>query len=161
MVAQDGGVAYALSVTTALATSLISAAGALLVAVAGYIFAKRKDREAEWRKEKLAYYKEFVSSLSGILENESSPQEQVRFAKASNDILLFAPYHVIEALMAFQNEIGARNPSRSRERHDQLLSALFFEMRRDIGVKPRDKRRGFAVRLWASGAAIARREPGA
>jgi hypothetical protein len=55
-------------------TSVISAAGALLVAVAGYVFTKRAERDARWRDEKLAHYKEFDASLSGVIENESTPE---------------------------------------------------------------------------------------
>lgn len=137
--------------TDPLATSLISATGALLVAVAGYVLTKRAEREAEWRKEKLAYYKEFVSSLSGAIANESTAEGQVRFSRACNDLLLFAPHRVIAALDCYWDEIGASNPSKSLENHDKLLSELFFEIRRDIGVRPKDQRHAFTVRLRSSG----------
>jgi hypothetical protein len=138
-------------VTDALATSLISVAGAFLVAVAGYVLTKRAEREAEWRKEKLAYYKEFVSSLSGTIANESTPEGQIRFSRACNDILLFAPYRVIAALDRFWDEIRISNPSKSLERHDKLLSELFYEIRRDIGVRPKDDPASFRVNLRSSG----------
>jgi hypothetical protein len=69
-------------------TASISGASALLVAVAGYYLTKKRERDAEWRNEKLGYYKIFVSSLSAILEGESSPEGQITFAKSSNDLLL-------------------------------------------------------------------------
>lgn len=134
-----------------LVAAIVSAAGAFLVAVAGYVFTKKKEREAEWRKEKLIYYKEFVDSLSGTIAGETSPQGQVRFAKACNNLLLFAPYAVIRALDEFHKEIRVSNPSKSLERHDSLLSKLFIEMRRDIGVVPHDDRPTFRVHLWSSG----------
>lgn len=133
--------------SAALATSLISAIAAFLVAIAGYVLTKRAEREAEWRKEKLAYYKEFVSSLSGTIANETTPEGQMRFARACNDILLFAPYRVIVALDLFHQETRVSNPNKSLQRHDELLSELFFEIRRDIGVRPKDKRRMFRVHL--------------
>ncbi|HSH86432.1 MAG TPA: hypothetical protein VK958_04185 [Methylophilus sp.] len=34
--------------------------GGLFIAAATYWFTKQKEREAEWRREKLAYYKTFV-----------------------------------------------------------------------------------------------------
>jgi hypothetical protein len=138
-------------VTDALATTVISAAGALLIAVAGYVFTKRAEREAEWRKEKLAYYKEFVSSLSGTIAGESTAEGQIRFSRACNDIVLFAPYRVIAALDRFWEEIRVSNASKSLERHDKLLSELFFQIRRDIGVRPRDDRASFRVQLRSSG----------
>jgi hypothetical protein len=147
-------------VTDPLATSLISAAGALVVAVAGYVLTKRAEREAEWRKEKLAYYKEFVSSISGTIANESTAEGQIRFSRACNDIMLFAPQRVIAALDRFWDEIRASNPSKSLEKYDELLSDLFFEIRRDIGVRPRDQRQAFTIRLRSSGVQT-RERPGA
>jgi hypothetical protein len=132
-------------------TASISAASALLVAVAGYYLTKKRERDAEWRKEKLGYYKTLVSSLSTILEGESSPEGQIAFAKSCNDLLLFAPQSVIVALQAFQDQIRESNVNKSRERHDQLLSKLLIEMRRDLGVKPQDDPTTFRVMLWASG----------
>lgn len=131
-------------------TSVISAAGALLVAVAGYVFTKRAERESKWREEKLAHYKEFVASLSGIIDNEGTPDGQVRFARACNDILLFAPQRVIEALDQFRDEIRVSNASKSLERHDALLTRLLRAIRKDLGVRPADTAT-FRARLWASG----------
>jgi hypothetical protein len=53
-------------------------------------------------------------------------------------------------LQAFQDEIRVSNPSPSRERHDQLLSRLLYEIRRDLGVWPKDSAE-FKVGIWASG----------
>lgn len=136
--------------STELLAAIISAASALVVAAAGYVFTKRAEREATWRAEKLAYYKAFVSSLSGVLEGETSDEGQQQFARACNDIQLFAPERVIRTLAQFQDEIQVSNPAKSRERHDKLLSQLFFEIRRDLRISPRDSA-DFRVHLWASG----------
>jgi LPXTG-motif cell wall-anchored protein len=137
-----------------LATSVISAVGALLIAVAGYVFTKRKEREAEWRKEKLAYYKEFIESLSGTIAGETTPEGQVRFARACNNILLFAPYAVITALDRFHEEIRVSNAAKSLQKHDLLLSKLFLEIRKDIGVTPRDHSDAFQIHLRSSGVPV-------
>ena len=142
--------------STALVASLISALSAFLIAVAGYVFTKRAERESEWRKEKVAYYKEFVSSLSGAIETETTPEGQIRFARACNNVLLFAPQDVIKALEQFHEEIRVTNPSKSGDRHNLLLSELFFAIRRDIGVKPKDTRVSFRIHLWSSGVSTAR-----
>jgi len=133
------------------APSVISPSGALLVAVAGYVFTKRAERESRWRDEKLAHYKEFVASLTGIIENETTPEGQMRFARACNDILLFAPQRVIEALSKLHDEIRVSNSNKNKERHDTLLSQLLLEIRRDVGVRPRDDANSFRIHLWASG----------
>ncbi len=132
-------------------TTSISAASALLVAVAGYYFTKKREREADGRKEKLSYYKAFVSSLNKILEGESSSEGRTQFATACNDLLLFAPQPVIVALRAFQDETADSNMNKSTQKHDELLSELFYEMRSDIGVKPKDDPATFKIRLWGSG----------
>ncbi len=103
------------------------------------------------RKEKLGYYKIFIGSLSKILEGEDSAEGQIEFATACNDLLLFAPQRVIDALKAFRDEVRVSNPNKSAEEHDQLLSKLLFEMRRDIGVKPQDDPNTFKVGLQGAG----------
>ena len=133
------------------ATAVIAASGALVLAAASYWFTKRREREAELRKEKLDHYKEFAASLSGIISGEDSPEGQRAFAAACNRLNLIAPYSVLQALQAYQIETKVGNASSTLEMHDKLLSALFFEIRRDLGVSPRDRSSTFSVQLWASG----------
>lgn len=137
--------------TDVVLTSIISVTGAFLVAVAGYVFTKRAERESKWRDEKLAHYKEFMESMSGIIHNETTREGQIRFAKSCNDILLFAPQNVIERLRDLQREIAVSNANKSKERHDELLSKLLLAMRKDIGVRPADDEESFRAELWASG----------
>lgn len=138
---------------TAIATALIALLGSLLVAVLTYWFTKQREREAEWRKEKLAHYKAFIESFSGIIEGDSSPEGHQLFAKTTNNLLLFAPQSVIAALNEFRHEIRVSNTNRKQEEHDRLLAALLFAIRRDIGVSPEDEPSTFKPILWASGAA--------
>ncbi|HDX8946592.1 TPA: hypothetical protein RQO02_005499, partial [Klebsiella oxytoca] len=86
-------------------TTVIASSTALVVAVVGYWFTKKREREAELRKERLDHYKELVSSLSDILESDNNFQGQKRFAVACNNLNLVAPVSVIKALQAFQDEI--------------------------------------------------------
>ncbi|MGN6739605.1 hypothetical protein [Dyella sp.] len=132
------------------ATALVTAGGATVLAVVTYSLTKKREREADVRKERLAYYKEFVASLSGIIAGEDTPEGQRTFARACNNLNLIAPQPVIHALQAFQHETRRSRPSPSRERHDLLLSRLLYEMRKDLGVWPKDSR-DFQVGLWASG----------
>ncbi|MGZ8961990.1 MAG: hypothetical protein ACXW1P_11190 [Methylophilaceae bacterium] len=135
-----------------LMTTLFALLGGLLTAVVTYWFTKKREREAEWRKEKLAYYKVFVDSLSGIVDGDSTSQGQLVFARASNNLLLFAPQSVIESLDRFRDEISVSNKNRSQEQHDKFLSSLLSEIRKDIGISPPDDMSTFTARLWASGA---------
>jgi len=131
--------------------AIIGLIGALLVAAVTYWLATLREREGEWRKEKLAYYKAFVESLSGIVEGDASPEGHQAYARATNNLLLFAPQPVIEALNAFRSETCISNINRTRERHDRLLAALLVAIRRDVGVSPPDDVDSFAPILWTSG----------
>lgn len=132
-------------------TALITASGGLILASASYWFTKRQEREAELRRQKLEHYKGFVLALGGTIAGESTPDGNRSFAKACNNLNLVAPQSVLEALQSFQQEIKASNPNKSQELHDLLMSRLFYEFRKDLGVSPADCQEKFRVGLWASG----------
>jgi hypothetical protein len=134
-----------------IATALIAASGAIVLAGATYWFTKKRERDAELRKEKLEHYKDFVASLSGIISGESTPDSQRAFARACNRLNLVAPQAVVKALQDFQQEIKFSNKKASNERHDVLMSKLFYEMRKDLQITPKDKNTSLVFGLWASG----------
>jgi hypothetical protein len=131
--------------------AFIGLTGSLAVAVVTYWFTKQREREAEWRKEKIAYYKAFIESLSGIVEGDASPEGHRAFARATNNLLLFAPQSVIASLNVFRHEIRISNSNRTQEEHDKLLAELLLGIRRDVGVSPRDTPAAFVPILWSSG----------
>lgn len=137
--------------STEFANTMVAALGSVLVAASTYWFTKKQERDAELRREKLGYYKAFMASLSGILANESSPEGQRAFALACNNMLLFAPQSVLEALRPFQEGTRTSNPNRQDERHDELLSDLLLEIRKDLKVRPKDSPATFKAWLWSSG----------
>ncbi|MEJ2633202.1 MAG: hypothetical protein P8011_15505 [Acidihalobacter sp.] len=141
--------------TAGVVSALLATAGAIVLAgvsaAVSYWFTKQREREAELRKEKLEHYKEFAVGLSGIVSGEGTPEAQRAWALACNKLNLVAPQPVLQALQAFQQESKASNPQHSQERHDELMSALFYEMRRDLGIKPADDKMSFKIGLWASG----------
>jgi hypothetical protein len=132
-------------------TALIAVSGAIALAGTTYWFTKKRERDAELRKEKLEHYKDFVASLSGIVSSEGTPDEHRAFARACNKLNLVAPQAVVKALQDFQQEIKVSNSQRSDERHDKLMSKLFFEMRKDLQITPKDEDSSFLFGLWASG----------
>jgi hypothetical protein len=119
-------------------TAIVSAAAALVVATLSYSLAKRREREAEWRKFKLEHYREYVSSLSGIVNDRATPTSQARYSDAINALLLVAPPEVLRRLREFQREIAISNKARTDERHDALLSDLIRAIRQDIQPKRPD-----------------------
>lgn len=138
--------------TAALATSLVGLFGSICVAAFTYWATKQREQQAEWRKEKLGYYKSFVESISGIVEGDDSPEGHKFYAKTTNNLLLFAPQSVISALNAFRAEIAISNKNRSQEKHDVLFAELMLAIRKDVGVQPEDDPATFRPTLWASGA---------
>jgi hypothetical protein len=132
-------------------TAIIAASSAVAVAGASYWFTKKRERDAELRREKLEHYKDFVASLSGIISGEATAEGQRAFSRACNRLNLIAPQSVLKSLQSFQHEIKISNASRSIERHNQLMSELFYEIRKDLGVAPRDEAATFRVGLWAAG----------
>ena len=135
----------------AIVTAIIAMLGSLFAATLTYWFSKQREHETERRKEKLTYYKVFIDSLSGIVGGDASPEGHRAFAKATNNLLLFAPQYVIKALNEFRSEISFSNTNRTLERHDRLLAALMLAIRRDIGVSPEDEPESFKPILWTSG----------
>jgi len=132
-------------------TAIVGIIGSLSVGFLTYWSAKSREREAEWRKEKLAYYKAFVESMSGIVEGDATPEGHRLYAKTTNNLLLFAPHSVIEALNEFRSELSISNQSRSQSEHDKLLAVLLLAIRKDIGVSPEDNASTFKPVLWSSG----------
>lgn len=113
-----------------------------------YYFTKKREREAQWRAEKMKYYVEYVNSLSGIVIGDSTEEGQKRFSKACNDIQLFAPKDVILAMQEFRVLIQGQF---SQEEHDFRLTQLLYAMRSDLNIKPKDKKGDWEARLWSSG----------
>jgi hypothetical protein len=138
-----------------IATALIAASGALLVAGAGaaasYLFTKKREREAELRKEKLEHYKDLVASMSGIIAAETTDDGQRDFSRACNKLNLVASQPVLAALREFRLAIHVGSSPLTQDRHDDLLSQLFREIRKYLAISPRDDDSFLRVGLWAAG----------
>jgi hypothetical protein len=132
-------------------SAVIAASGATIIAGLTYWFTKQREREAELRKEKLEHYKDFVVCLSNIAGEEISLEAQRAYSLSCNKLNLVAPHPVLRALQAFQRETKSGNKTTSIERHNELMSRLFYEIRKDLGVSPKDKSDDFEIGLWASG----------
>lgn len=133
-------------------TSTLAIFGSLLTLAISYWITKRSERETEWKKEKLQYYKAYIESLSGIIKDEDSAEGQRTHAKARNNMLLFASANVIRALNDYSEATKKCNiDSTSPDRIDELLRNLIIEMRKDIGFIKGDDLSSVKIGLWASG----------
>jgi hypothetical protein len=79
---------------TNLAVAIISASATILVATFAYYSAKEREREAEWRKEKLNYYKEYFNALAACIGEQVTNEHRKRYALAFNTVGLFASQEV-------------------------------------------------------------------
>ncbi len=119
----------------------------VIVAVLGYLFAKHKEREADWRRKKLEMYQELFEAMSSVVKEDSTPVAQRRFAKSCNTIGLVASVEVIQAAQQMQEA------SRSGLNHDEVLTELLKVVRKDLGLPLEDSK--FVYRLISSGASDA------
>lgn len=136
---------------TPILVAVISAAASLAVAAVTFFLTKGREREAEWRKQKLEHYREFLDAMSGTVGTDSNPEGQRRWARAANTIGLVASQRVLAALWQFQDSIAKSNPNPSVEDHDRKLNQLMLAIRADLGVTPADEPAFSSFRLWCSG----------
>jgi hypothetical protein len=123
----------------AIVVAIISASGGLLVASVTYYLTKRHELSMQWRKEKLNHYKVLFSSFSDLaVDGTDKTEANLRLSLAVNTIALVAPQYVVNALMAFHDEVKFSNENRLPERHDQLFKELLLAVRKDIGLSKGD-----------------------
>jgi len=130
--------------------AIISGAFAVIVPALSFYLAKWKERQADWQRYKFELYKELMQSLSGIVGTDSTPEGRRHFALACNTLHLIASTGVLDALHRYQNETATSNPKPSADRHDQLLSRLVWEIRKDLRIPKNPAVADFNARLWCS-----------
>jgi hypothetical protein len=123
----------------AIVVAIIAASASVVIAALTFYLTKRHELSVQWRDAKLNHYKVLFSALSDLaVDGTDKDDANKRFALAANTISLAAPQYVIDALMAYHDEIKFSNPSRSVERHDRLLKELLIAVRKDIGLSKGD-----------------------
>ena len=80
----------------------ISSVTAIVVAALTYYTTKQREREAEWRREKLAHYTDYFAALAGTIGTNVSEDARARYCVVFNTVGLFASQEVIKCLHAFQ-----------------------------------------------------------
>lgn len=136
---------------TPVIVAVISAAAAIVVPAISFYLTKSRERQADWQRYKFELYKDLIQSLSAIVGTDSTPEGNKHFAIACNTLGLIASKGVLDALYDFQDEIGVSNTNRSAERHEELLSRLEWEVRRDLRIPHNPPLGRFRGRLWCSG----------
>jgi len=113
----------------------------------GHALTKSRERQAEWRKEKLTHYKEYFAALAGVVGSHATDETRKRYAIAFNTVGLFASQEVIERLHSYQEitRLGASEVPLAE--HNKRLTRLAFAMRQDLRLKPNDKEESFSFFL--------------
>lgn len=132
--------------------SIISASTAIVVAAITYWSTKHREREAEWRKEKLGHYKEYFAALASNVGSHSTNESSKRYAIAFNTVGLFASQEVIKCLHNYQDLTQFPAGQVSRDKHDKLLTELVLAIRKDLKLKPKDDVTSFKYFVIESGA---------
>jgi hypothetical protein len=128
--------------------ALIAAFASIFVAALTFYLTKSHERAVQLRNEKLNHYKVLFSALSDLaVDGTNKNDANMRFALAANTIALAAPQNVIDALMAFHDEVKFSNPDKSPGRHDELLKELLLAVRKDIGLAKGDNKHTFNFHL--------------
>jgi hypothetical protein len=131
--------------------AVVSASASLLAAALTFYLTKRHELAVQLRNEKLNHYKVLLASVSDLaVDGTNKDDANMRFALAANTIGLAAPQYVINALMAFHDEIKFSNPHKSQKRHDKLLNDLLLAIRKDIGLAKGDDAATFNFQLIGS-----------
>jgi hypothetical protein len=127
----------------------ISASASVGVAAVSYFFTKYRERENDWRKQKLQHYSELITATSGIVEGDVTAEAQRHFATTCNTIGLVASQKVIQRLNEFREALWI--PPDPPDAHERKFRELILEIRRDLKISPEDDVSTFTYHLWASG----------
>ena len=69
-----------MTITVPIIVAIITAGAGLLVTALSFFLTKAKEREADWRTQKLEHYKAFMVALNAIVGPTAPTDDRVRFA---------------------------------------------------------------------------------
>jgi hypothetical protein len=117
----------------ALQVAIVSACLGIIGASLTFYLTKRAERRDQLQQRKLEHYGCLLNAISdlasdGVDQTEANEQ----FNRAANTIVLVAPQKVVQALMAFHDEIKVSNSKRTQDAHDRLLIELILAIRESL-----------------------------
>jgi len=135
--------------TTPIIVAVITAGAGVIASALSFFLTKMKEREAEWRTQKLNHYKAFMVALNAIVGPPAPVEDRVRFADAANNLFLFGSKDVLVALRDFLDVTADSRTRADLDRHDELLTNLILAIRKDIGITGALLPEDFEFRLWS------------
>lgn len=127
----------------------ISSVTAIAVAAFTYYTTKQREREAEWRREKLSHYKDYFAALAETIGENVTDDARVRYCVAFNTVGLFASQDVISCLHAFQEITRMPYDQIDKAEDDRRLTDLVLAVRRDLKLRPEDDPVTFSFHMIA------------
>lgn len=127
---------------------------ATITAIAGVYtlrLTKQKELEATWRTHKLQHYRTLLDAMNGVVGKDPPMEGRVRFAQAANNVGLVASPEVLAALQALLDQVAAPTIPGDGNRQQELLTALIYAIRDDIGIDRGHGEKAFRFRLWGPG----------
>lgn len=129
--------------------AIITAGAGLIASALTFFLTKMKEREADWRTQKLEHYKAFMVALNAIVGPPAPEPDKVRFANAANNLFLVGSKDVLIALRDFLDVTAESRGAAELDRHDELLTCLLIAIRKDIGIKSAPLPDDYEFRLWS------------
>jgi hypothetical protein len=127
----------------------ISSVTAIAVAAFTYYTTKQREREAEWRREKLAHYKDYFAALAETIGENVSDDARARYCVAFNTVGLFASQNVISCLHSYQEITRLPYHQIDVAEHDRRLTNLVLAVRGDLKLQPEDDPGTFSFHMIA------------
>jgi hypothetical protein len=140
---QGGVIAMDETVFTVLVSGAVALVTVIVTQPLTYFFNRKRDHEADWRKLKLEYYKEFVTAMHNAAkpyaDTASENAAKQRYSEASANLHLVAPPNVLTLLNDFHSFLASGGGKSETDKVDAMQSTLMRAMRKDCQPKdPRD-----------------------
>jgi hypothetical protein len=135
-------------VNVTLQVAIASACLSIISASLTFYLTKRAERRDKLQQRKLEHYGQLMTAISDLASDGVDQAEaNERFNRAVNTIVLVAPQKVVQAVMAFHDEVKVSNPNRTQEGHDKKLTDLVLAIRASLELPFRDDPQTFLFHL--------------
>ncbi len=138
-----------MDINATIVVAVIGAAAALVAPALSFFLTKQKEREAEWRTQKLDHYKAFMAALSAVVGPPAASEDRVKFANATNNISLVGSADVLVALRTFLKSTADSRTEEDLRLHDERLTKLIVAIRRDLAIEGTSLPQDYQFMLWS------------
>jgi len=136
-----------------LIASVYTLAVSVIVAAVSYWFTKTEDQDADLRKLRFDFYREFVVAFAQMTDEHATEVERIRFNTATNAMYLAGTPEVLKALSDFRKAIGYRNELVGEQKQEQFIekyTKLLWVIRKDLKLPTVGDSTAFRAEYWAA-----------